>query len=38
MNLDITLNAIFAGLSILDTRLLAPYYNIKLPRFLNKGS
>jgi len=33
LNLDITLAAIIAGLSIFVSRLLAIYYNIKLPRF-----
>ena len=32
-NLDITLAAIIAGLSIFITRLLAIYYNLTLPKF-----
>lgn len=38
LNLDITLAAIIAGLSIFSARLLALYYNINLPRFRFKGS
>ncbi len=37
LNLDITLAAIIAGLSIFVSRLLAIYYNIKLPRFRFKS-
>ncbi|MEA1889872.1 MAG: trimeric intracellular cation channel family protein [Pseudomonadota bacterium] len=35
-NLDITLAAVFAGLSIFITRLMAIYYNINLPKFRSK--
>ncbi len=38
LNLDITLAAIIAGLSIFSARLLALYYNINLPRFRFKSS
>ncbi len=37
LNLDITQAAIIAGLSIFISRLLAIYYNIKLPRFRFKS-
>ncbi|MCW9047475.1 MAG: trimeric intracellular cation channel family protein [Gammaproteobacteria bacterium] len=33
MNIDVTIAAIFAGLFIFITRLLAIYYNINLPKF-----
>jgi uncharacterized membrane protein YeiH len=33
LNLDVTLAAIIAGLGIFSARLLAIYYNVKLPRF-----
>ena len=36
-NLDITLAAVFAGLSIFITRLMAIYYNINLPKFRSKS-
>jgi len=37
LNMDVTLAAIIAGLSIFIARLLAIYYNIKLPRFRFKS-
>ena len=37
LNLDVTLAAIIAGLGIFISRLLAIYYNIKLPRFRFKS-
>ena len=36
-NLDITLAAVIAGLSIFITRLLAIYYDITLPKFRFKS-
>jgi uncharacterized membrane protein YeiH len=38
LNMDVTLAAILAGLSIFTARLLAIYYNIHLPRFRFKSS
>ena len=37
LNLDVGLSATIAGLSIFSVRLLALYYDIKLPRFRFKG-